>query len=123
MLPILRKGCVSLQLHSNSSIQSQAVEVGTSLPAAKRQVPGYASDDPYLSISVKDHPSEVTLLLGLIEKALVKHICDGDYAKLSKLSILDVLRALLGPQVAMEFISHDTTANVWNEVRRGLEAN
>ena len=80
-----------------NSVKSQAVEVTASLPIVKRKVPGYVSDDPYLSISVRNHPGEVTVLLGLVEKAIVKHLCDGDYAKLAKLTILDILRALLGP--------------------------
>ena len=86
-------------------------------------MPGYANDDPYLSVCVRNHSSEVTLLLGLLEKAIVKHLCDGDYSGLNKLTIIDVLRALLGPQVAMDLVSHDVSSSVWRDIKQGLETN
>ena len=62
------------------------------------------------------------MLLGLLEKALVKHLCYGDYSKLAKLSVEDILRALLGPQVATEINSHDTLASisVWSKIKKAL---
>lgn len=44
-------------------------------------------------------PEQVSVYLGLLEKALVKHLCQGDYSRLGvgTLTHFNVLMALCGP--------------------------
>ena len=69
-------------------------------------------------MSVQANP-ELTLLLGYLEKALVKHLCEGEYSKLAQLTVEDILRAVLGPQVATNICSHDMLASmsVWSQIK------
>ena len=63
---------------------------------------------------------QASLLLALLEKALIKHLCDGDYSKLgSEVTHLDVLSALCGPQLAAEMHSHDQveSAKIWQAIK------
>lgn len=51
--------------------QQQLVTVAKSLPQAKRKVPGYQTEETYLSAQAKNRPELTQILLGFIEKAIV----------------------------------------------------
>ena len=114
---------VSLDLHNADGTVAR-VTLSHTLPKSRRKLPGLATEDAYLSLKAKGaSEAETQVMLGLLEKALVKHLCEGDYSKLVTLSPIGIVRALHGPQIVGELFLHDTLASssVWKTLKSALE--
>ena len=78
---------LSFRLYDAETGSRRSVEISTSLPKLRRQVPGLASQDEHISVRALDQPASIQHLLALLEKAVVKLLCASDYTRLGQVPL------------------------------------
>ena len=69
-----------------------------------------------------DKAESMSVLLTLLEKSVVKLLCEGRYSLLKETKMIDILRALVGP-VPLSIMNHETTnrTQIWKHIRQACE--